>query len=134
MLAERLLISSMRNISLDENPLDRLIDQMLNQNKRRQEEAEMNDLISLMESSKVITPEEEYTILQTNVQRKSIPFTYSEKDYQDDYIRFKRYLVMGEEDELLDTHLQKFFSVIDTTDKGTLSKQIDDYIFDLVKR
>jgi hypothetical protein len=87
-----------------------------------------------METSKVITPEEEYTILQTNVQRKSTPFTYSEKDYQDDYIRFKRYLVIGEEDELLDTHLQKFFSVIDTTDKGTLSKQIDDYIFELVKR
>jgi hypothetical protein len=114
--------------------LDRLIDQMLNQNKRRKEEAEMNELISLMETSKVITPEEEYIILSRNVQRKSTPFVYSENEYQDDYIRFKRYLVMGEEDELLGLHLQKFLSVIDMTLLGTLSKQIDDYIFELVKR
>ena len=121
----------MRNVSLEENYLDQMLDKMIYQNKCRKEDAEMNDITTLMESIKVITPQEECTLLQGNVFRKSKPFEYSEKDYQDDCIRFKRYLLLDEEE--LDILLQKFFSVT-YTDKKSISKQIDDYLWDIVKQ
>ena len=95
---------------------------------------EIDDLVCKMEVVKVIPQEEEYRILLSNVIRKSKPFIYSDSDYQSDIIRYKRYLELEGEDELLDIHLKKFLSSGgDKEGKAEISKQIDDYIFELVR-
>jgi hypothetical protein len=88
-------------------------------------------LIASMKVAKVVTHEEEYNILHASVARKSKAFQYTQRDYQDDIRRYTRYLALKGEDTLLDEHIEKFLSQ-DQSDKAQLSKQIDDYLFDLL--
>jgi hypothetical protein len=90
------------------------------------------DEMNMLESLKLVTPREEYNILVGCITRVYISVQYTENDYQYDLRRYKRYLqAFKGEDEVLDLNIASF--IYQECDPATLSKQIDEYVFNLLK-